>query len=114
LIVSQSDGSVAWLPSVAAAVRADEATFKTAMETRFSRERGDEEEEEQEDDEDDDEEASSRRPSDWPEKPIGLETWHAHDHEAWIAAFDAHSDGRTIWSGKSERTLVGNAASQLV
>lgn len=28
------------------------------------------------------------------------ETWHAHDYEAWIAAFDPHSQGRIVWSGE--------------
>lgn len=109
LVVSQSDGSLAWLPSVAAAVSADEATLKRSMVTRFPREAKDDDEEESEDEEED--EAVAKPPLDWPEKPIGLETWHAHDHEAWIAAFDAHSDGRIIWSGELERVLAWKSAS---
>lgn len=31
--------------------------------------------------------------------PAGQETWHAHDYEAWIAAWDCWSGGTVAWSG---------------
>lgn len=31
--------------------------------------------------------------------PHGLETWRAHDFEAWIAAWDCWTDGVVAWSG---------------
>lgn len=32
-------------------------------------------------------------------RPSGLETWIAHDYEAWIAAWDCYSQGSILWSG---------------
>lgn len=38
----------------------------------------------------------------------GIETWKAHDYEAWIAAFDSWSpNGQIIWSGGDDLTLKG-------
>ena len=38
-------------------------------------------------------------PSLHTKQPDGLQTWAAHDYEAWIAAWDASSDGTIAWSG---------------
>lgn len=38
---------------------------------------------------------------------VAIETWHAHDYEAWIAAFDCWSAGRIVWSGGDDLTLKG-------
>ncbi|CAO1628318.1 unnamed protein product [Parajaminaea phylloscopi] len=107
LIVSQSDGKLAWLPSIAAAMANDPSRLpRQAPDTVGS---------------DDDAsglvDASSSSSDDesdpqavqqtWENKPIGLETWHAHDHEAWIAAFDAFSDGKICWSGGDDLALKG-------
>lgn len=32
-------------------------------------------------------------------EPHGIETWHAHDYEAWIAAWDCWGDANVAWSG---------------
>lgn len=38
----------------------------------------------------------------------GIETWKAHNYEAWIAAFDSWSpNGQIVWSGGDDLTLKG-------
>ncbi|PWN37658.1 WD40 repeat-like protein [Meira miltonrushii] len=42
------------------------------------------------------------------EGSTGIETWKAHDYEAWIAAFDSWSpNGQIVWSGGDDLTLKG-------
>ncbi|PWN89581.1 WD40 repeat-like protein [Acaromyces ingoldii] len=36
-----------------------------------------------------------------------IESWAAHDYEAWIAAWDCWSDGNICWSGGDDLTLKG-------
>ncbi|WFD30678.1 methylated diphthine methylhydrolase [Malassezia sp. CBS 17886] len=39
--------------------------------------------------------------------PRGLETWHAHDYEAWTVAWDCWSDATVAWSGGDDLQLKG-------
>jgi diphthamide biosynthesis protein 7 len=36
-----------------------------------------------------------------------VETWGAHDFEAWIAAYDCWSNGNVVWSGGDDLCLKG-------
>lgn len=110
LVVSQSDGSLAFVPSLEAARCGDEGGAAVA----WSGLRGDGgEDSEQKDDDSDDaddddrDEAPHATSSPTHATPPGLETWRAHGHEAWIAAFDPFSHGRLIWSGGDDLALKG-------
>ncbi|WFD41484.1 DNA topoisomerase [Malassezia psittaci] len=46
-------------------------------------------------------------PSLYTKQPDGIQTWAAHDYEAWIAAWDTSSDGTIAWSGGDDLTLKG-------
>lgn len=51
-------------------------------------------------------EAASRQSE--GQQQTGIETWKAHDYEAWIAAFDSWSpNGQIVWSGGDDLTLKG-------
>lgn len=122
LIVSQSDGSLAHLPSLEAALSSttssavDDVTLslnKTSIHTSKP------DEESSEDDEDNDWDRTSEDErnaslqfahlalnSTYPTKPRGLTTWAAHDFEAWITAFDCFTP-TTVWSGGDDLTLKG-------
>lgn len=36
-----------------------------------------------------------------------IDTWHAHDYEAWITAYDCWSSGTVVWSGGDDLCLKG-------
>ncbi|UZJ51327.1 hypothetical protein CBS101457_000647 [Exobasidium rhododendri] len=36
-----------------------------------------------------------------------IQTWKAHDYEAWTTAYDCWSDGNIVWSGGDDLTLKG-------
>lgn len=100
LIVSQSNGSLAYMPSLQAAILGDSSRLPAKGQ----------EEVELQDNSDEDEPANrdeAGKPPQWQNMPVGLETWHAHDHEAWIAAFDAFSEGQIVWSGGDDLALKG-------
>lgn len=103
LVVSQSDGSLAWLPSVEMAVTGSQPAGTHGMVK--DRMEADKEDEESEDNHDGDEDNVRFAP--WPAAPHGLQRWHAHDHEAWIAAFSPHSSGQILWSGGDDLALKG-------
>ncbi|KAN0065903.1 hypothetical protein ACQY0O_001036 [Thecaphora frezii] len=128
LIVSQSDGSLAYLPSVAKAVEAtaslesqlaqahlyDSANAGTTSEAskRQEEEEGEGDGDDYDRTSEDEREAEQARQHedlnlDFASKPCGLETWRAHDFEAWIAAFDCWSAGSVAWSGGDDLTLKG-------
>lgn len=97
LIVSQSDGSLAYLPFLVNGLESEteKGNEKSSVVGNGT----------QEDNEEDEEEKETLRShsilnQNWENKPKGLETWKAHDFEAWIAAFDCWSDGNLIWSGE--------------
>ncbi|PWN52042.1 WD40 repeat-like protein [Violaceomyces palustris] len=117
LIVSQSDGTLAFLPSLSDALRFDDHDQVPGVEQSLTAlcvsedTTGDDDEEE---DEDEDEEGGGSdleghldQASSWEGKPAGLETWKAHDYEAWIASFDCWSSGRVVWSGGDDLKLKG-------
>lgn len=104
LIVSQSDGSLVYLPSIEAAITGDEAKVPA----RQTNQEDEDDIQDDDDDDDDDGTAVGASPSQhWEAKPVGLESWHAHDHEAWIAAFDTFSGGQVAWSGSDDLTMKG-------
>ncbi len=105
-IVSQSDGSLAYLPSLARHLDGIPAAPPHDQSPRQDTKFADDDDE----DEDEDEEAAASHAllndaQHWTDagaaKPAGLETWHAHDNEAWIAAWDVWSGGSVLWSGES-------------
>lgn len=103
LIVSQSDGSLAYLPSLSTALNFSDISPRTdSRPSSLDEARQDEDEEYDSEEEERKEriEAHSALNTNWDNKPKGLETWKAHDFEAWIAAFDCWSDGSVIWSGE--------------
>ncbi len=112
MIVSQSDGSLAYLPSLEAALSstttsADDLTSDLAATSIHNP---------QTDDEDDWDTNQRRRahlhsprlPSRaqrlLPSKPRGLTSWTAHAYEAWIAAFDCYTP-TTVWSAATTSPL---------
>ncbi|KDN39386.1 hypothetical protein K437DRAFT_228024 [Tilletiaria anomala UBC 951] len=121
LIVSQSDGTLAFLPSVLRCLNGD-ASPQTVL-TREEKKNfigqgrewsGDEEEDGNEDADQAQAHALLNDPAQWEQQgngqnsyPAGLETWKAHDNEAWIAAWDCWSHGTVAWSGADDLTLKG-------
>ena len=119
IIVSQSDGSLAFLPSVELALSStptcvDDVTTSLA-ETSIHKDSANSDDDDEEDDWDrtsEDERNAALTTahltlnSPFPSKPPGLTTWAAHDFEAWICAFDCYTP-TTIWSGGDDLTLKG-------
>lgn len=103
LIVSQSDGSLAHLPSIHKATTGSPVSSSKKPQPEAVRDDA----EEDEDEEDDPDDVAYPLTVGWEEQPTGLETWHAHDHEAWIAAFDTFSEGRVVWSGGDDLAMKG-------
>jgi diphthamide biosynthesis protein 7 len=100
LLMSQSDGSLSYLPSLSAAF--EEGSAGQAEETRRPDSRVAAAAESDDEDDDADEEtlaAHAALNAAFEGRPRGLETWAAHGHEAWIAAWDCWSDGTVGWSG---------------
>ena len=103
LIVSQSDGTLAYLPSIDGFENESTSTL-SAPELA-----------EGEDDEDDEDLVASfntlNNSKAWTDagksQPRGLETWKAHNNEAWIAAWDCWTNGTVAWSGADDLTLKG-------
>ncbi|EPQ31026.1 uncharacterized protein PFL1_01215 [Pseudozyma flocculosa PF-1] len=122
LIVSQSDGSLAFLPSVAEALQSESIEDSLAS-THLDQKPAPAPASDDNDDDDDDDDDDDRNSSDereamhrdrhdqlnlaYPSRPRGLETWHAHDFEAWIAAFDCWSGGQVVWSGGDDLAMKG-------
>ncbi|TKY87132.1 hypothetical protein EX895_003809 [Sporisorium graminicola] len=119
MIVSQSDGSLAYLPSLEAALSSSSTTLPAediASElARTSIHKGGPASDEQEDDWDrtseDERQASLEAAhtalnSGFPARPHGLTAWAAHDFEAWIAGFDCFHP-TTVWSGGDDLSLKG-------
>lgn len=96
LIVSQSDGTLAYLPSLEAALDPKIVLLNEDNDEQKSTIQGDDDSDEVDPDII---EAHSARNAQWEHKPRGLETWHAHDYETWIAAWDCWSGGTIAWSG---------------
>jgi diphthamide biosynthesis protein 7 len=102
LLISQSDGSLAYLPSLSAAFEDDGSAGRQAEETPRADSRVAAAAESDDEDDDADEEtlaAHAALNAAFAGRPRGLETWAAHGHEAWIAAWDCWSDGTVGWSG---------------
>lgn len=125
LIVSQSDGSLAYLPSLELALSnlsqttVDRVTSELSSASLHESQRVEKARDgEHQDDHDDwdnsseDERLAERESahhllnSAYPLKPAGLATWKAHEYEAWIAAFDCYTP-TTVWSGGDDLTLYG-------
>ncbi|CDW97522.1 hypothetical protein, partial [Sporisorium scitamineum] len=119
MIVSQSDGSLAYLPSLEAALSS--STTVTTVEdvaTDLAQKSIHKPEPTSEDDTDQDdwdrtsederqsalETAHLALNSTYPTQPRGLTTWAAHEYEAWIAAFDCFHP-TTVWSGGDDLAL---------
>ncbi|PWY99054.1 hypothetical protein BCV70DRAFT_218023 [Testicularia cyperi] len=123
LVVSQSDGSIAYLPSLERALSSTTSSELEALQTSISdvkldesRRSGDESGPEEKEDweqtsEDgriaDLEAQQARLNAAYDAKPAGLETWGAHDYEAWIVGFDCWSPCSSIWTGGDDLCLKG-------
>ncbi|CAO1636923.1 unnamed protein product [Sympodiomycopsis kandeliae] len=106
MIVSQSDGTLAFLPSVQGAVHADEELLKQANERLRDGYEASDDDDDDSDSGDGDNDGQEQQEQD-QNRPLGLHTWQAHEHEAWITAFDPHSHGRVVWSGGDDLALKG-------
>lgn len=116
VIVSQSDGSLAYLPSLETAlssmtVDVEDITSdlaSTSVHKNTSDENADEDNDWDRTSEDERlaslQHTHSRLNSSFTRKPRGLTTWAAHDFEAWIAGFDCFNP-TSVWSGGDDLTL---------
>ncbi|SNX83148.1 uncharacterized protein MEPE_01854 [Melanopsichium pennsylvanicum] len=122
LIVSQSDGSLAYLPSLELALAntcassVDDVTSSLAETSIHKHTHSSAETEAPDDDwdrtsQDERDSALLSKHLDLnsihPIKPRGLITWAAHEFESWICAFDCFSPTTTAWSGGDDLTLKG-------
>lgn len=112
LIVSQSDGTLAYLPSLASALDSSQTSAVASDDVQATtHEASEDDDDEGEDEEEEELHASLNDAAVWLDAvdgnepalpmPRGLETWKAHDNEAWISAWDCWSNGKVAWSGES-------------
>ena len=123
LIVSQSDGSLAYLPSLELAFSSSSCNMEPVegvaakmATTSIHKDSADADEDEESDDDWDQTSEDERQAnlasahaalnSSYATKPPGLSTWAAHDFEAWIAGFDCFTP-TTVWSGGDDLALKG-------
>ncbi|KAK0562145.1 hypothetical protein OC861_005466 [Tilletia horrida] len=107
LIVSQSDGMLVYVPRIS--LNSQGGLTSRLPQTDGSLQDEDEDEEDGEGDEDDiDDPLRPYLPSNqWEHRPEAMQVWRAHDHEAWIAAWDCWSAGTVAWSGGDDCKLAG-------
>ncbi|PWN45278.1 WD40 repeat-like protein [Ceraceosorus guamensis] len=121
VVVSQSDGTLALIPSLDFTIHdsaVHEITFGASIENASSAsgslahdetaglaDESDEEEEEEEEEEG--EKPVSLQKASCTARHPSIQVWRAHDHEAWIAAFDRWSECNVCWSGGDDLTLKG-------
>ncbi|CEH17294.1 Uncharacterized conserved protein [Ceraceosorus bombacis] len=119
VVVSQSDGTLALIPSLDFTIHdsaVHETTFRASIGKASSGSRilahdetaglEDESDEEEEEEEEGEKPVSLQKASCTARHP-SIQVWRAHDHEAWIAAFDRWSEGNVCWSGGDDLTLKG-------
>ncbi|KAE8257625.1 hypothetical protein A4X13_0g2226 [Tilletia indica] len=109
LIVSQSDGTLVHLPHLEREFRPQEEEEEDILPQKRAEDAEEDEGDEEDEMDEDDPLAPYQSSREWEHRPRqgGMEVWRAHEHEAWIAAWDCWSSGTVAWSGGDDCKLVG-------